>query len=89
MPTYDYECKDCGYTFEKFQSMAEDALKTCPQCQKDELRRLVGGGMGVIFKGSGFYVNDAKSKSSTSGGAKKCESSSDGGSCSGCAAANS
>ena len=87
MPTYDYECKECGYTFEKFQSMAEDALTTCPQCNKDELRRLIGGGMGIIFKGSGFYVNDAKGKSSTTGPAKKCESStSNGGSCPGCAA---
>ncbi|MDC7221863.1 MAG: zinc ribbon domain-containing protein [Spirochaetales bacterium] len=73
MPTYDYECKECGYTFEKFQSMTEDSLTTCPECHKETLRRLIGGGMGIIFKGSGFYVNDAKGKSSTSGSAKKTE----------------
>jgi putative FmdB family regulatory protein len=89
MPTYDYECKDCGYTFEKFQSMSEDALTTCPECHKDELRRLVGGGMGVIFKGSGFYVNDTKSKSSAAGPVKKEANSSGGNGCAGCSAASS
>jgi putative FmdB family regulatory protein len=57
MPTYDYECKECGYEFEHFQSMSEDTLKECPQCG-GELRRLIGGGMGIIFRGSGFYVTD-------------------------------
>jgi putative FmdB family regulatory protein len=76
MPTYDYECKECGYVFEKFQSMSEEALTVCPECKKDTLRRLIGGGLGIIFKGSGFYVNDAKGKSSTSGPVKKSESSS-------------
>ncbi|QEN07010.1 zinc ribbon domain-containing protein [Oceanispirochaeta crateris] len=66
MPTYDYKCESCGHTFEHFQSMADDPLKTCPDCQKDSLKRLIGGGMGVIFKGSGFYVNDAKKSSATS-----------------------
>jgi len=46
--------------------MADDALKTCPECHEDSLRRLIGGGLGIIFKGSGFYVNDAKKSSSTS-----------------------
>ena len=66
MPTYDYECKNCGHIFEYFQSMADEPLTNCPDCHKESLRRLVGGGMGVIFKGSGFYVNDAKKSSSTS-----------------------
>lgn len=66
MPTYDYECKNCGHHFEHFQSMADDALTLCPECRTESLRRLIGGGMGVIFKGSGFYVNDAKKSSSTS-----------------------
>jgi len=57
MPTYEYECKSCGHTFEVFQSMSETPLSDCPQCGK-ELRRLINGGGGVIFKGSGFYVND-------------------------------
>jgi putative FmdB family regulatory protein len=59
MPTYEYECKSCGYTFDAFQSMSDDPLKTCPQCGKD-IRRLINGGSGVIFKGSGFYVTDKK-----------------------------
>lgn len=63
MPTYEYECKSCGHNFEAFQSMSEDPLKDCPQCGK-EIRRLINGGTGVIFKGSGFYVTD-KSKSGT------------------------
>lgn len=66
MPTYDYKCENCGHLFEYFQSMADDPLKTCPDCKQDNLKRLIGGGMGVIFKGSGFYVNDAKKSSSTS-----------------------
>jgi putative FmdB family regulatory protein len=62
MPTYEYECKSCGHTFEAFQSMREPPLKTCPQCGK-EVRRLINGGSGIIFKGSGFYVTDKKSGS--------------------------
>lgn len=94
MPTYDYECKDCGHTFEQFQSMSDDALTTCPTCGKETLRRLIGGGMGIIFKGSGFYVNDAKGKSPTAGPTQKAEnapscpaSSSSSGGCEGCKAA--
>ncbi len=66
MPTYDYQCEKCGHLFEYFQSMTDEPLKTCPDCGEDALKRLIGGGMGVIFKGSGFYVNDAKKSSSTS-----------------------
>jgi putative FmdB family regulatory protein len=62
MPTYEYECKSCGYGFEAFQSMSEEPLKDCPKCGK-EVRRIIFGGAGVIFKGSGFYVTD-KGKSS-------------------------
>jgi len=57
MPTYEYECKSCGHGFEIFQSMSEPPLKDCPECGK-EIRRLIFGGTGVIFKGSGFYVTD-------------------------------
>lgn len=57
MPTYEYECKSCAHTFEAVQSMSEDALTECPECGK-EIRRIIGGGMGIIFKGSGFYVTD-------------------------------
>ena len=60
MPTYEYECKSCGHNFEVFQSMSDPSLKDCPECGR-EIRRLIFGGTGVIFKGSGFYVTD-KSK---------------------------
>ncbi|GHV82432.1 hypothetical protein AGMMS49991_09900 [Spirochaetia bacterium] len=67
MPTYEYECKTCGHTFDTFQSMRDEPLKICPECGK-ELRRLINGGTGVIFKGSGFYVTDTKGGSAASRG---------------------
>jgi len=60
MPTYDYRCKECGYTFEEFQSMSSELLVTCPSCGKPALKRLMAGGAGMIFKGSGFYHTDYK-----------------------------
>lgn len=63
MPTYDYECRDCGHEFEQFQSMTAGALRKCPSCGKLKLRRLIGAGAGVIFKGSGFYETDYKRRS--------------------------
>ena len=62
MPTYDYECDACGHQFEEFQSMRDDALTVCPSCNETALRRLITGGTGVIFKGSGFYVTDSKKR---------------------------
>jgi len=73
MPTYEYECKSCGYNFDAFQNMTDEPLKTCPKCNK-EIRRLINGGTGVIFKGGGFYVTD-KSKSSGKSGGKSHDSS--------------
>ena len=67
MPTYDYKCSDCGHTFEELQSMKEDALVLCPKCGKKTLVRLIGGGGGMIFKGSGFYLTDYKGGSSGKG----------------------
>ena len=63
MPTYDYQCDDCGHKFDKFQSITARALRKCPSCGKLKLRRLIGPGGGVIFKGSGFYATDYRSKS--------------------------
>jgi putative FmdB family regulatory protein len=63
MPTYEYQCADCGFEFEKFQSMTASVLRKCPQCGKRSLRRLIGTGAGVIFKGSGFYETDYRSES--------------------------
>ncbi|MDR2841986.1 MAG: hypothetical protein LBV52_02170 [Spirochaetaceae bacterium] len=57
MPTYEYECKKCSNHFEVFQSMKDDPLKVCPQCGA-EVARVISGGGGVIFKGSGFYSTD-------------------------------
>ncbi|MCL2196579.1 MAG: zinc ribbon domain-containing protein [Treponema sp.] len=62
MPTYEYECKSCAHNFEVFQSMSDEPLKKCPECGS-EVRRLILGGSGVIFKGSGFYVTDKGKKS--------------------------
>ena len=67
MPTYDYECKHCKYRFETFQSIVEEPLGSCPRCGKS-VRRLISGGMGIIFKGSGFYTTDYKNSSAASGG---------------------
>lgn len=63
MPTYEYHCDACDHEFEEFQSITEDALKKCPQCKKNKLRRLFGTGAAVIFKGSGFYETDYRSES--------------------------
>ena len=59
MPTYDYKCKKCSHTFEYFQTMSDALLELCPEC-KGDLRRLISGGSGLIFKGSGFYLTDYK-----------------------------
>ena len=87
MPTYEYHCEKCKKDFELFQSMKDNAVTTCPkkQCRqrtwgKGKVRRLLGTGAGLIFKGSGFYVTDyrsegykqaAKSDASSSEGASK------------------
>ncbi|MCF3649032.1 FmdB family zinc ribbon protein [Synoicihabitans lomoniglobus] len=63
MPNYDYACPKCGHEWEVFQSMKDDPIKTCPSCKKRSAKRLVGGGAGLIFKGSGFYITDYKNKS--------------------------
>lgn len=66
MPNYDYECQDCNYVFEVFQQMTDERLTECPKC-KGHVERLIGGGAGIIFKGSGFYVNDYKKASKATG----------------------
>lgn len=69
MPTYDYECEKCKKTFEAFQSMKDDAWTVCPKEKclkktwgKGRVRRLLGTGAGLIFKGSGFYITDYRSE---------------------------
>ena len=97
MPTYEYECMECNQHFEAFQAMSDEPIKNCPKCGK-EVRRLIFGGTGVIFKGSGFYVTD---KNGGRGGSSKSKSGTDGASsgesakasveapCAGCQAASS
>ena len=67
MPTYDYLCSNCNHKFEKFQSITAGNLKKCPECGKMKLQRLIGTGSGIIFKGSGFYETDYRSKSYNDG----------------------
>lgn len=88
MPTYEYHCAKCGKNFEVFQSMKDAAFKTCPeaQCQVSpwghgEVKRLLGTGAGLIFKGSGFYITDYRSegykqaaKKDSGGGSKETKS---------------
>ncbi|MCK5331291.1 MAG: zinc ribbon domain-containing protein [Candidatus Marinimicrobia bacterium] len=59
MPTYDYRCTVCGNQFEHFQSMFDELLNSCPRCNS-VVRRVISGGAGLIFKGSGFYITDYK-----------------------------
>lgn len=61
MPTYEYECAKCGHRFERFQGINDPPVKTCPEC-RGRVRRLLGTGAGLIFKGQGFYITDYRSK---------------------------
>ena len=71
MPTYDYKCTQCRHVFEIFQSMSESHISKCPECGGN-VRRLVGGGSGLIFKGSGFYLTDyVKAKEQKKSSAEK------------------
>lgn len=70
MPTYDYLCTKCGHQFEEIQKMSDPVLTKCPEC-KGKLKRLIGAGVGIIFKGSGFYSTDSRSASTAGGAAKK------------------
>ena len=86
MPTYDYVCDACEHAFEVFQSITESPKRKCPECGRQKLRRLIGGGAAIVFKGSGFYKTDYRSESykkaassdkpasSSSGSENKCKS---------------
>src|SRR4026209_2790709 len=63
MPTYEYKCFACDHVFEQFQSITAAPIKRCPQCGKAKVKRLLGTGAGLIFKGSGFYTTDYRSES--------------------------
>src|SRR5262245_61145921 len=82
MPTYDYQCEACGHRFEKFQSITASPIRKCPSCGKNRVKRLLGTGAGIIFKGSGFYITDyrdpsyhEKAKSESGGGTTTTEKS--------------
>ena len=68
MPTYEYVCTKCAHELELFQSMKDAPTKKCPSCKRATLRRKIGGGAGLIFKGTGFYITDYKK---SSGGKKE------------------
>jgi putative FmdB family regulatory protein len=59
MPTYEYKCLKCDYRFESFQKITDEPVRECPNC-KGEVKRLISGGTGPIFKGTGFYQTDYK-----------------------------
>lgn len=63
MPTYDYECDACQHKFELYQGINDEVQKKCPECKKNKLRRLLGTGAAIVFKGSGFYQTDYRSES--------------------------
>ncbi len=70
MPTYQYRCPHCGHEFEEFQSITDDPIDTCPKCG-NRPQRLISGGAGLLFKGSGFYITDHRSESYKSAAAKE------------------
>jgi putative FmdB family regulatory protein len=85
MPTYEYSCEKCGKNFDAYQSMRDQAYEICPKelCQqkrwgKGKVKRLLGTGAGLIFKGSGFYTTDYRSNSYKEGAKKEAPASSDG-----------
>ena len=71
MPTYDYICNECEKMYEYFQSMSDAPIKECPECKNSSLRRVISGGTGLIFKGSGYYLTDYKNKKTQSSENKK------------------
>lgn len=90
MPTYDYICDSCKHEFEAFESIKADSQTTCPACHQETLRRKIGGGAAILFKGSGFYLTDYRSdsykkaaKADKEGSSGSSSSSSDSGSKSG------
>lgn len=76
MPTYEYACQSCGHDLEVFQRMSDDPLQVCPSCNEPSLKRKIGLGAGIIFKGGGFYETDFKDRKGSASGdsAKAAES---------------
>jgi putative FmdB family regulatory protein len=87
MPTYEYICTKCQHKFEIYQSIKDDALDVCPREKcgrkswgKGKVKRVIGGGAGIIFKGSGFYITDYRSESYKTAAKKETETKSSAGS---------
>lgn len=76
MPTYEYRCSDCGYEFEQFQSISDAPILVCPECG-GKTERVISGGAGLIFKGSGFYITDHRNSQYKSDAAKDTSSKSE------------
>ena len=76
MPTYEYECPKCDHRFEKFHSISDPPIKICPKCKGRKVKRLIGTGAGIIFKGSGFYQTDYRSESYKKEAKKEAQASS-------------
>ncbi len=85
MPNYDYECSSCGNAFEAFQQMSDQPLEKCPKCGK-KVKRLIGSGAGIIFKGPGFYATDYRKNSEPSSPGAACPKANPG--CTGCPGAH-
>jgi len=66
MPTYEYQCTRCSHVFEEFKPISAPPRERCPEC-RGKVERLISGGLGMVFKGSGFYVNDSRGGGSGSG----------------------
>jgi len=79
MPTYEYRCEACKHRFEQFQSITAEPVRKCPACAKRRVRRLMGTGAAVLFKGSGFYATDYRSSSYKEGAKKEKGAASGGG----------
>lgn len=72
MPIYTYRCENCGVQFERQQSYQDAPLKTCPECRKKALKKVIAP-VGIVFKGSGFYATDHRSSSGSSSRSNKKE----------------
>ena len=66
MPTYEYQCEDCGYKFERFQSISDKPVEKCPKCDK-AVRKIIGSGVGLITKNKNFYFSDERKNNISSG----------------------
>lgn len=84
MPTYDYQCKKCHSRHEISQKITAEPLKECPQCGESALERGPGGGIGLLFQGSGFYITDYGKPSAQKEEAPRCSAKKEAGGCCPC-----